>query len=216
MIYANLLPALQAKAIGATVYILNLIPSNALDRDFLRHVVDVELSRAVNPKKLLLNILRAYSTTAIVYNEAVLRGSKVEARGERGQLVGYKDSVYRIQIASKHKVKRLPYCQFIKEGELAEIPSTVEPDKEDTTQQFEYNLVEPRGKSLVIPNGYTIETVNPDILDEDNESFTQVTEDAIAQDNALKAVVSATEEGGLPEVSYDAEIDNDESLPKYE
>lgn len=172
IIYANLLPALQAKAIGATVYILNLTPSNALDRDFLRHVVDVELSRAVNPKKPLLNTLRVYGAIAIVYNEAVLRGSKVEVRGERGQLVGYKDSVYRIWIALKHKVKRLPYCQFIKEGELAEIPSTVEPDKEDTTQQFEYNLVKPRGELLVIPNGYTIETVNPDMLDEDNESFT--------------------------------------------
>lgn len=109
IIYTNLLPTLWTEAIGAAVYVLNLTLSDALNRDFLRHVANVALSRAVNPKKLLLNTLRAYSATTIVYNKAVLRGSKIELRGKRGQLVGYKDSIYRIWIALKHKVKRLPY-----------------------------------------------------------------------------------------------------------
>lgn len=76
MIYANLPIALWLETVEAAVYILNLTPSNALNRDFLRHVVDVALNRAINPNKPLLNTLRAYGATTIVYNYSVPRGTK--------------------------------------------------------------------------------------------------------------------------------------------
>lgn len=82
--------------------------------------MDLALGRTINADKLLLNTLRAYRATTIVYDESVPRGSKMEPRGERGQLVGYEDSMYRVWIPSKHKVKRTPHCQFIESGELAE------------------------------------------------------------------------------------------------
>lgn len=78
------------------MYVLNLILSNALRGDFLRRVVDSVLGRAINPDKLLLNTLRAYGATTIAYDKAIPRGSKIEAYSERGQLVGYEDSMYRI------------------------------------------------------------------------------------------------------------------------
>lgn len=127
IIYANLLPALQNKAVAAAVYVLNLTPSNTLRGDFLRYAIDLALSRTINANKLLLNTLRAYRATTIVYDESVLRGSKIELRGKRRQLVGYKDSMYRVQIPLKHKVKRTLYCQFIESGKLAELLQT-EPD----------------------------------------------------------------------------------------
>lgn len=76
MIYANLPIALWSETVEAAVYILNLTPSNALNRDFLRHVVDVALNRAINPNKLLLNTLRAYGATTVVYDHLVPRGAK--------------------------------------------------------------------------------------------------------------------------------------------
>lgn len=109
IIYANLLLLLQAEAVRAIVYILNLTPSDALGGDFLRYVIDTALGRSINAKKPLLNTLRAYGSTTVVYDEAVLYGAKIDARGERGQLVGYKDSMYRVQIPSKYKVKRTLY-----------------------------------------------------------------------------------------------------------
>lgn len=78
------------------MYILNLILSDTLRGDFLRRVVDSALGRAINLDKLLLNTLRAYGTTTIAYDKAMPRGSKIEARSKRGQLVGYEDSMYRI------------------------------------------------------------------------------------------------------------------------
>lgn len=78
------------------MYILNLILSNTLRGDFLRRVIDSALGRAINPDKLLLNTLRAYGAITIAYDKAVPRGSKIEVRSKRGQLVGYEDSIYRI------------------------------------------------------------------------------------------------------------------------
>lgn len=93
--------------------------------------MDTTLNRSINPNKPLLNTLRAYSTTTIVYDYTVPRGAKFQARGQRGQLVGYEDSMYRVWIALQHKVVRLPHCQFVESGDLAEIPNnngTEEPD----------------------------------------------------------------------------------------
>lgn len=64
-------------------------------------------------------------------------------------------------------------------------------------QQFEPNIIEPRDKVLDIPDNYTIETVNPDTIDERNEHFTDEPNDPTAQDDVLDVVDSSTKEGGL-------------------
>lgn len=201
IIYANLLPALQNEAVTAAVYVLNLTPSNALRGDFLRHTIDLALSRTINANKLLLNTLRAYRATTIVYDESVLRGSKIEPRGERRQLVGYKDSMYRVWIPLKHKVKRTLYCQFIESGKLTELLQT-EPDiQEEFVQQFEQNDVEPRGELLEIPDSFTLETVNLEtLIKEDKTIMPTEHTDNIAQEEALKAVETTTENARLPEL----------------
>lgn len=201
MIYANLLPTLQNKAVAAIVYVLNLTPSNALRGDFLRYAIDLALSRTINANKLLLNTLRVYRATTIVYDESVLRGSKIELRGKRRQLVGYKDSMYRVQIPLKHKVKRTLYCQFIESGKLAELLQT-EPDiQEELVQQFKQNDVEPRGKLLEIPDSFTLETVNLEtLIKEDKTIIPTEHTDNIVQEEALKAVETTTENAELPKL----------------
>lgn len=141
MIYANLPPTLWTEAVRAAVYILNLTPSNALRGDFPRHALDIVLGRAINDDKPMLNTLRAYGATTIVYDYAVPRRSKFEQRGQRGQLVGYEDSMYRVWIALLHKVVRLPYCQFVKDSKLVEVPGTETDLAEEFDWQFEYNMI---------------------------------------------------------------------------
>lgn len=196
---------------------LNLTPSNILDGESLRGVIDSILNRAINPDKLLLNTLQVYSTTTIAYDEAVPRGSKIEARGKRGQLVGYEDSMYRVQIPSKYKVKRTLYCQFIEEGKLAEIPSTIEQEVETFDQTFEKNTIEPRGKLLTIPDSYTIETINSDTFSEEDENTITVLYNPTAQDEALNVVDSVTENGRLLDIRQDpASQDNEEPIDDRE
>lgn len=190
MIYGNLPSALQAEAIGAAVYILNLILSDALDGNFLRHVIDTALGRAINDKKLLLNMLRTYRATTIVYNYDVPRRAKFNKRGQRRQLVGYEDSIYRVQVPLLYKVIRSLYYQFVKDGKLIEILGTKASFAKELDQQFEYNVVEARGKPLEVPTSYTIETVPNDSVYEVNEDITR---DSIAESNVLKAVDDTTE-----------------------
>lgn len=219
MIYANLPPGLWTEAVGAAVYILNLTPSEALGGDFPRNAVDTALGRTVNPAKPLLNTLRAYGATTIVYDEAVPRGSKMEPRGLRGQLVGYEDSMYRVWIPSQHKVKRTPHCQFVETGELAELPNTEPELPEEFEWHFEYNTIEPGGESLSTPNKLVMEMVDPDMLPEDDETFTPIQEDTLAQEDALNAVEAATEGDNLPELGQDARElsdDDDEHLGSLE
>lgn len=80
IIYANLLLALQLEITATAVYILNLTPSAALNGNYLRYIADIALRRAINPTKLLLNNLRAYGATAIVFNYNVVRSSKFQSR----------------------------------------------------------------------------------------------------------------------------------------
>lgn len=141
IIYTNLPPILQTKAVRAAVYILNLTPSNALRSNFPRHVLDIALSRAINDDKPILNILRAYGTTTIVYDYTVPYRSKFEQYGQYRQLVSYEDSMYRVQIALLYKVVRLLYCQFVKDSKLAEILGTKTNLAEEFNQQFEYNII---------------------------------------------------------------------------
>lgn len=189
MIYGNLLSALQAEAIGTAVYILNITLSNTLDRDFPRHVIDIALRRAINNRKLLLNTLRVYGATTIIYNHDVPRGAKFNKRGQRGQLIGYEDSIYRIWIALQHKVVRLLYCQFVEDGELAEILGTEASVSKEFNQQFEYNVVQPRGKLLEVPAGYTIKSVQDDSVYKNDRIGGP---NPIAANNALKAVDDTT------------------------
>lgn len=206
MIYANLLPALWLETTAAAVYILNLTPSAALDSDYLRHVADIALGRAINPTKPLLNNLRAYGATAIAFDYNVARGSKFQSRGLRGQLVGYKDSIYRIWIPSEHKVIRTLYCQFIEEGELAELPDTALDVIQDFEWNFEYNMVEPRGDLLSVPAGYTIEAVDNDCLSDDEQS-TPI--DGDARNDALEATEATLIPLLLPTIGYDASSDSE-------
>lgn len=193
IIYANLLPRLQAETVGAIVYILNLTLSDVLGGDYLRHVVDSSLGQLVNANKLLLNTLRAYRAIAIVYDYSVLRGQKFDRRGQRGQLVGYEDSIYRIWILLVYKVVRLLYCQFVESGKLSEIPGTTADITKEFNQQFEKNVIEARGKALDIPIGYTIETVEDDSLLEADDSYTAKVTNPTTEDNALQAVNDITE-----------------------
>lgn len=114
IIYTNLPPTLQTKAIRATIYILNLTLSNALRGNFPRYVLDIALSRAINDDKPILNTLRAYSTTTIVYDYIEPYRSKFEQRGQ----------LYRVQIALLYKVVRLLYYQFVKDSKLVELLGT--------------------------------------------------------------------------------------------
>lgn len=203
IIYANLLLALQAEAVGAAIYVLNLIPSNALDRDYLRHIIDSVLGRSININKLLLNTLRAYSATTIIYDYSILRGEKFTGRRQRGQLVSYEDSMYRIQVLLEYKVIRLLYCQFVETGKLSEIPSTVANIVEEFDQQFEKNVIDSRGKALDIPVGYIVETVEEDSTSDGEDNFTSATVDYTAERDVLQAVDEATElQNSLPKVGY--------------
>lgn len=219
MIYANLLLALQVEAVVAAVYVLNLIPSNALDRDYLRHVIDSVLDRSVNIDKLLLNILQVYSATTIVYNHLIPRGEKFTGRGQRGQLVGYEDSMYRIQVPLEYKVIRLLYCQFVETGKLLEIPGTTANIVEEFDQQFEKNVIDSRDKALDIPVGYIVETVEEDSTSDGEDNFISATVDYTTERDVLQAVDEATElQNSLPKVSYSYEEpeaiqDDDEETP---
>lgn len=176
MIYANLLLALQSETTATAVYILNLTPSTALDGNYLRYVADVALGRAINTKKPLLNNLRAYSATAIAFNYKVVRSSKFQSRRLRSQLVGYKDSMYRIWIPLEYKVIRTLYYQFIEDSKLAKLLNTELDITQDFEQNFEYNIIEPRGNLLTVPEGYTVEAINDDCLS-DNEQSAPTNED---------------------------------------
>lgn len=193
IIYTNLPPTLQTKAVRATVYILNLTPSNALRGDFPRHALDIALGRAINDDKPMLNTLRAYGTTTIVYDYTVPRRSKFEQRGQRRQLVGYEDSIYRVQIALLHKIVRLLYCQFVEDSKLAEVPGTETNLTEEFDQQFEYNIIiQARGKTLQVPVGYIVETIQDNTIVED-ESFITAATDPTAKNDALDAIDISTE-----------------------
>lgn len=200
MIYANLLLVLQLETTAAAVYILNLTPSTALDGDYLRYVADIALRRAINPTKLLLNNLRAYSATAIVFDYNVVRGSKFQSRSLYSQLVGYKDSIYRIQIPSEHKVIRTLYCQFIEEGKLAKLLDTALDVIQDFEQNFEYNIVEPRGNLLSVPTGYTIKAVDNDCLSNNKQS---IPINRNVQNDALEAIEATLTLLLLPTIGYD-------------
>lgn len=216
MIYANLLPALQNEAVAAAVYILNLILTDALDGNFLRHAIDIALSRAINPNKLLLNTLRVYRAITIAYDESVPRSAKIDVRGERRQLVGYEDSMYQVQIPSRHKIKRTLYCQFVESGKLVELLYSERELLEEFNQQFEYNTIEPRGKKLTIPKNFILEAVNPKILAEADESFVNIltAKDTIAQKDALNTVVLTIEDGSLLELGQDTTTDINNSNNK--
>lgn len=215
MIYANLPSTLQAEAVGTAVYVLNLIPSDTLEGDFLRHIIDIALGRAINVKKPMLNTLRAYGATTIVYDYNVPRRSKFEGRGQREQLVGYEDSMYRIWIASLHKVVRLPYCQFIETGELAEILGTATDQDEEYNQQFENIVVESRGKPLQVPKGYKIETIKDDGISEDYKNFVPASIDPTAERDAIDTIDATTRPiDSLPVLGQDAP-DNTEVLDGY-
>lgn len=206
IIYVNLLLALQAEAVGAAVYVLNLIPSNALDRDYLRYIIDSILGRSINTDKLLLNILRVYSATTIVYDYSIPRGEKFTGRGQRRQLVGYEDSIYRIQVLLEYKVIRLLYYQFVETGKLLEIPSTAANIVEEFDQQFEKNVIDSKGKALDIPIGYIVEIVEEDSTSDGEDNFTSVTVDYTTERDVLQAVDKATELlNSLPKVGYNYE-----------
>lgn len=111
--------------------------------------------------------------------------------------------MYRIQIPSKHKVKRTLYYQFIKEGKLAEIPSTIEQEVETFNQTFEKNTIEPKGKLLTIPDSYTIKTINLDIFSEEDENTITVLYNPTTQDEALNVVDSVTKNGRLLDIRQD-------------
>lgn len=216
IIYANLLPALQNKAVTAIVYILNLILIDALDGNFLRHTIDIVLSRVINPNKPLLNTLRAYRAITIAYDESVPRSAKIDVRGERRQLVGYEDSIYRVWIPLRHKIKRTLYCQFVKSGKLAELLYSERELLEEFNQQFEHNTIEPRGKKLTIPKNFTLKAVNPKTLAEADKSFvnTSTAEDPTAQKDALNTVVLTIEDGSLLELRQDTTTDINNSNNK--
>lgn len=140
----------------------------------------------------MLNILRAYGATTIVYDYNVPRRSKFKGRGQRGQLVRYEDSMYRIWIASLYKVVRLPYCQFIETGELAEILGTTTNQDEEYNWQFKNIVVESRGKLLQVPKGYKIETIKDDGVLEDYKNFAPASIDPTAERDAIDTVDTTT------------------------
>lgn len=136
----------------------------------------------------MLNTLYAYGATTIVYDYNVPRRSKFKGRGQREQLVGYEDSIYRIQIASLYKVVRLPYCQFIETGELVEILGTATNQDEEYNQQFENIVVESRGKLLQVPKGYKIETIKDDGILEDYKNFVPASIDPTAERDTIDTI----------------------------
>lgn len=108
--------------------------------------------------------------------------------------------MYRIQIPSKHKVIRILYCQFIEEGKLAKLLDTALDVIQDFKQNFEYNIVEPRGNLLSVPTGYTIKAVNNDCLSNNEQS---IPIDRNAQNDALEAVEAILILLLLPTIGYD-------------
>lgn len=165
--------------------------------------MDSVLGRSINIDKLLLNILRAYSATTIVYDYSIPRGEKFTRRGQRGQLVSYEDSIYRIQVLLEHKVIRLLHCQFVEIGKLLEIPGTIANIAEEFDQQFEKNVIDSRDKALDIPVGYIVETVKEDSTSDGEDNFTSATVDYTTERDVLQAVDEATElQNSLPKVGY--------------
>lgn len=98
--------------------------------------------------------------------------------------------MYRVQVPLLYKVIRSLYCQFVKDGKLAEILGTKASFAKELDWQFKYNVVKARGKPLEVPTSYTIETVPNDSVYEVNEDITC---DSIAESNALKVVDDTTE-----------------------
>lgn len=121
--------------------------------------------------------------------------------------------MYRVQVPLVYKVIRSLYCQFVKDGKLAEILETKAILSKELDQQFEYNFVESRGKLLEVPPSYTIETA-PNKSKHASDEYTAY--DPTAESNVLKAVQDTTELIlGLLEVSYDAESNDDEPPTRY-
>lgn len=209
MIYARLPTALQAETVAAAVYMLNLIPSDALGGDFLRHALDTSLNRSINIEKPLLNTLRAYRAFTVVYNYNTPRGAKFAERGSRRQLVGYKDSIYYIQLPVQYKVVRTLHCQFVESSDLSEIPDTLE----DTTealddQNFESNIVQARGNLQNVPNNFTIEVVQLETLSEEAEVYTYI-DNPVVEANAVDKVDKITTVADLLEVGLDVGIEDE-------
>lgn len=121
--------------------------------------------------------------------------------------------MYRVQVPLIHKVIRSLYCQFVEDGKLAEILGTKAIFSKELDQQFEYNIVESRGKLLEVPPSYTIKTA-PNKSEYVSDEYTAC--DPTAESNVLKAVQDTTELIlGLLEVGYDAESNDDEPPARY-
>lgn len=88
-------------------------------------MIDEALGRPVNLDKPSLRNLYAYGAITFTYNNAIERGSKFVARGVKGQLVGYEDSIYRVWLPSQYKVIRTADCTFVEEGDLVQPIGTV-------------------------------------------------------------------------------------------
>lgn len=93
--------------------------------------------------------------------------------------------MYRIQVPLIYKVIRSLYYQFVKDSKLAEILGTEAIFSKELDQQFEYNIVESRGKLLEVPPSYTIETA-PNKSKYVSDEYTA--SDPTAESNVLKAV----------------------------
>lgn len=119
--------------------------------------------------------------------------------------------MYRVQIALQHKVVRSLYCQFVEDGELAEILGTEDAASKEFNQQFEHSVVESRGKPLEIPASYTIETVQDDSTYKSDRIDNP---DPTAASDAVKAIIETTvQTQGLLEIGYDPVSDVDDKPP---
>lgn len=110
--------------------------------------------------------------------------------------------MYRVWIALQYKVVRLLYYQFVESGDLAEIPNNN--GTEELDQQFEHNVIQPRGNELQVLPSYVVETVLDDTLLEYSETFTSIVTDSGIERQALQDVDATTKFQGLLEVSYDS------------
>lgn len=114
--------------------------------------------------------------------------------------------MYRIQVLLEYKVIRLLHYQFVETGKLSEIPGTIANIAEEFDQQFEKNVIDSRGKTLDIPAGYIVETVEEDSTSDGEDNFTSATVDYTAERDVLQAVDKATELlNSLPKVGYNYE-----------
>ncbi|PPJ52893.1 hypothetical protein CBER1_11827 [Cercospora berteroae] len=113
MIASSLPKSLWPETVAAATYLLNKMPSQALDGESPYSVLMKHFGREEDALQPDVSNLKAYGCTAYVYDNDRRRGDKFAPSALKGALVGYESrTIYRVWLPSLHKVIRSVSVRF--------------------------------------------------------------------------------------------------------